>query len=134
MNAVATQANINLAKAADPSINIPSWYAAAAAAGDSSATIGRALRPFPQYSGPPSVTWDNIANLSYNAPLQSASSVAVPRGIGLMDAQARYTLAICATRMMRCATNSSTPPRAASGTCASSRLRISSASIRSDSA
>jgi len=30
-------------------------------------TIGRALRPYPQYSTPPSPYWDNIANISYNS-------------------------------------------------------------------
>jgi hypothetical protein len=67
MNAVATPVNISIALAADPGLAIPSWFAAAAAAGDTSATIGRALRPYPQYSSPPSPTWDNISNLSYNA-------------------------------------------------------------------
>ena len=66
MNAQATPANIAIAQAADPSINIPAWYAAAGAL-SSTATIGRALRPFPQYSAPPSPTWDNIANITYNA-------------------------------------------------------------------
>lgn len=36
-------------------------------------------------------------NLSYNAPLQSSSAIAVPRGIGLIDANGHYTLAIAST-------------------------------------
>jgi hypothetical protein len=66
LNAPATPANIAIATAADPSIQIPSWYAAAGAI-STTPTIGRALRPFPQYSSPPSPTWDNIANISYNS-------------------------------------------------------------------
>ncbi|HXU20111.1 MAG TPA: TonB-dependent receptor [Verrucomicrobiae bacterium] len=66
LNAPATPANIAIAEAADPNITIPAFYAAAGAVSNSP-TIGRALRPFPQYSNPPSVEWDNIANISYNA-------------------------------------------------------------------
>ncbi|HEY4379779.1 MAG TPA: carboxypeptidase regulatory-like domain-containing protein [Acidobacteriaceae bacterium] len=67
LNAPATPANIAIAQAADPSIQIP--YPGYAAAGNISTTptIGRMLRPFPQYSSPPSPEWDNIANLTYNA-------------------------------------------------------------------
>jgi len=67
MNAPATPANIAIAQAADPSVSVP--YAGYAAAGEISKTptIGRMLRPYPQYSSPPSPTWDNVANLSYNA-------------------------------------------------------------------
>jgi hypothetical protein len=67
LNAPATAANIAIAQKADPSIQIP--YAGYAAAGSISTTptIGRMLRPYPQYSSPPSPEWDNIANLSYNA-------------------------------------------------------------------
>jgi hypothetical protein len=36
-------------------------------------------------------------NLSYGAALQNATATAVPRGIGLVDAQGRYSLAIAAT-------------------------------------
>jgi hypothetical protein len=66
MNAQATPANIQIAEAADPSISISPSYQAAGAI-SSTATIGRALRPFPQYSSPPVPTWDNIANISYNS-------------------------------------------------------------------
>jgi hypothetical protein len=66
MNAPATAANIAIAKAADPSISIPSWFAAAGAI-STVPTIGRALRPYPQYSTPPSPYWDNIANIAYNS-------------------------------------------------------------------
>lgn len=67
LNAPATPANIAIAQAADPSIQVP--YPAYAAAGmvSTTPTIGRMLRPYPQYSSPPSPEWDNISNLSYNA-------------------------------------------------------------------
>ncbi len=67
LNAQATPANISIARAIDPSITVP--YAGYAAAGAllSTTTIGRMLRPFPQYSGVPSPEWDNISNLSYNS-------------------------------------------------------------------
>jgi len=67
LNAQATPANLAIAMAADPSIKIPYAGYAAAGAVNKNATIGRMLRPYPQYSGPPSPTWDNVANLSYNA-------------------------------------------------------------------
>lgn len=66
LNAPATPANIAIAQAADPSIQIPAFFAAAGKI-SKTPTIGRALRPFPQYSSPPSPTWDNIANISYNS-------------------------------------------------------------------
>jgi len=66
LNAPATPANIAIAEAADPSISIPPFYAAAGTV-STVPTIGRALRPFPQYSSPPGPEWDNIANISYNA-------------------------------------------------------------------
>ncbi len=67
LNAPATPANIAIAQKADPSIQIP--YAGYAAAGNISTTptIGRMLRPYPQYSSPPAPEWDNIANLVYNS-------------------------------------------------------------------
>lgn len=66
MNLTATPANFAIAHAADPSVVAPySGYVASNANGN--ATIGRMLRPFQQYSSPPGLTWDNIANLSYNA-------------------------------------------------------------------
>ncbi len=66
LNAQATPANIAIAKAADPSINIPAFFAAAGAI-STVPTIGRALRPYPQYSAPPSPTWDNVANINYHS-------------------------------------------------------------------
>jgi hypothetical protein len=67
MNVQASSANITRAQAADSSVTVP--YPGYAAAGNMSSTptIGRMLRPFPQYSSPPGVEWDNIANLAYNA-------------------------------------------------------------------
>ncbi|MFT4111156.1 TonB-dependent receptor domain-containing protein [Silvibacterium sp.] len=66
MNAPATAANIAIAEAADPSISIPSWYAAAGAL-STVPTIGHALLPYPQYSSSPTPAWDNISNVSYNS-------------------------------------------------------------------
>ncbi len=64
MNLAATPANLAIAHAADSSINAPyTGYVAS----NATATIGRMLRPFPQYSSPPGVEWDNISNLAYNA-------------------------------------------------------------------
>ncbi len=67
LNAQATPANLAIAKAADPSINVPYPQYAQAGALSSTATIGHMLRPYPQYSSPPSPTWDNVANISYNS-------------------------------------------------------------------
>ena len=64
LNAAATPANFAIAAAADPRVVVP--YAGFAAT-NSSSTIARALRPFPQYFTPPTPTFDNIANISYNA-------------------------------------------------------------------
>jgi hypothetical protein len=64
LNAPATPANVAIAQA--NGINIPAWYAAAGAV-STVPTIGRAVRPFPQYSSPPAPEWDNIANISYNS-------------------------------------------------------------------
>ncbi len=66
MNAPATATNIAIAKAADPGISIPSYFAAAGAI-STVPTIGHELRPYPQYSTPPSPYWDNVANISYNS-------------------------------------------------------------------
>lgn len=66
LNAQATPANIAIAEKADPSISIPSFYAAAGAI-STKATIGRALQPYPQYSSPPGTQWDNIANIEYHS-------------------------------------------------------------------
>jgi hypothetical protein len=67
MNLAATTTNVAIAHAADSSVVAPYPAYTAAAALSSSASIGRMLRPFPQYSSPPGTEWDNIANLSYNA-------------------------------------------------------------------
>ncbi|HZQ43574.1 MAG TPA: carboxypeptidase regulatory-like domain-containing protein [Acidobacteriaceae bacterium] len=67
MTAPATSANVAVAHAADSSVNAPYPGYTAAAALSTSASIGRMLRPFPQYSSPPGTTWDNVGNLSYNA-------------------------------------------------------------------
>ena len=42
-------------------------YVQTQASPNSVATIGRMLRPYPQYSTPPTLTWDNNANVSYNS-------------------------------------------------------------------
>jgi hypothetical protein len=67
LNAPATAANIAIAQKADPSIVVPYQGYAQAGAISTTPTIGRMLRPYPQYSSPPSPTWDNIANISYNS-------------------------------------------------------------------
>lgn len=69
LNAPATPANVALAMAADPSITVPyaSYVQTQSGSPNSTASIARMLRPYPQYSAPPSPEWDNIANLSYNA-------------------------------------------------------------------
>ena len=66
MNAQATPANIAIAESADPSVSVPAFFADAGAV-SAKATIGRTLQPYPQYSSPPGVQWDNIANISYNS-------------------------------------------------------------------
>jgi uncharacterized membrane protein YeaQ/YmgE (transglycosylase-associated protein family) len=66
LSAQATAANIALAQAADSGISVPSWYAAAGAI-NTTPTIGRVLRPYAQYSSPPTVPWDNISNISYHS-------------------------------------------------------------------
>jgi hypothetical protein len=67
-SAPATAANIAIAQAADPNVTVPySSYVQPAGGTNSTASIGRMLRPFPQYSSPPGVEWDNIGNISYNA-------------------------------------------------------------------
>jgi hypothetical protein len=66
--ASATAANIAAAQAANPSIHVPyASYVQPVGGTNSTASIGRMLRPFPQYSSPPGVEWDNIGNISYNA-------------------------------------------------------------------
>jgi hypothetical protein len=66
MNAQATTKNIAIAQAADSSISVDSWYAAAGAK-STTPTIGRWLRPHPQYSSPASPAWDNIGNVNYHS-------------------------------------------------------------------
>jgi hypothetical protein len=66
-NAGASAANVAIAQQADPSVMVPYSGYEAAGALSSTASIGRMLRPFPQYSAPPGPQWDNVANLSYNA-------------------------------------------------------------------
>ncbi len=64
----ANPANVAIAQAAYPGYTLPyAGYEQAAGGTNTTGTIGRALRPFPQYSGTPSPEWDNIANISYNA-------------------------------------------------------------------
>jgi hypothetical protein len=68
LNAPATPANIAIAQAALPGIAVPyANYGQAVGGTNATATIGRMLRPYPQYSSPPSPEWDNIGNFSYNA-------------------------------------------------------------------
>lgn len=67
LNAPATPANIAIAEAADPAITVPYTGYAAAGQVSSTPTIGRMVRPFPQYSSPPAPEWDNIANIAYNS-------------------------------------------------------------------
>ncbi len=68
LNAAANPANVAIAQANGPfTLPYASYQQGAGGTNTSTSTIGRALRPFPQYSGPPSPEWDNIANISYNA-------------------------------------------------------------------
>lgn len=67
LNAQATSANIAIAQAADPAVKVPYPGYAAAGAINTKPTIARMLQPFPQYSSPPSATYDNVGNISYNA-------------------------------------------------------------------
>src|ERR1700761_2268390 len=66
--APATAANIAAAQAANSNVKVPyATYVQPVGGTNSTATIGRILRPYSQYSSPPSVEWDNIGNISYNA-------------------------------------------------------------------
>jgi hypothetical protein len=65
LNSVASPANVAIVQAALPGYQLP--YANYSSTATTTGTIGRSLRPYPQYSSPPSATYDNIANLSYNA-------------------------------------------------------------------
>lgn len=64
--APATPANVAKAQSAMPGINIPTYFQAAASAGDTTATIAQGLTAFPQYSGVTD-TWGNVGNFSYNS-------------------------------------------------------------------
>ena len=64
--AQATAQNIAIAQAADPSISIPAFYAAAGAV-STTPTIGKSLLAYPQYSATPSALWSNVGNISYNS-------------------------------------------------------------------
>jgi hypothetical protein len=66
MSVAAKAANVAYATANDSSISVDSWYQAAGAL-STTPTIGRWLRPYPQYSAPPSSVWANIANINYNS-------------------------------------------------------------------
>jgi hypothetical protein len=66
LSAIATPANVALARAADPNYALP-YASYSATNANSTATIARSLRPYPQYSSPPSATYDNVGNISYNA-------------------------------------------------------------------
>jgi len=66
MAAQATAANITRTEAADSGVSVDTWYANAGAK-STVPTIGRWLRPYPQYSAPPSAVWDNIANTNYHS-------------------------------------------------------------------
>ncbi len=64
----ANPANVALAQANGTGYTLPyAGYQQAAGGTNTTGSIARALRPFPQYSSPPSPEWDNIANISYNA-------------------------------------------------------------------
>ena len=64
----ANPANVAIAQGAYSGFALPyPTYLQPAGGTNSTGTIARALRPYPQYSAPPSPEWDNIANISYNA-------------------------------------------------------------------
>ena len=67
LNAPATPANIAIAEKADPAVTVPYPGYAAAGAISTVPTIGRMLRPYPQYSSPPTPEWDNVGNVAYDA-------------------------------------------------------------------
>jgi len=66
LTAPATPANVAKAQGLMSGVNIPTFFQAAASAGDTNATIGQGLVAFPQYSGV-SDTWGNVGNFSYNS-------------------------------------------------------------------
>ena len=67
--AAATPANVAKAQAAMPSVKIPGFYQAAAAANPTSSvvTIAHGLVAFPQYSGVSDTWGSNVGNFSYNS-------------------------------------------------------------------
>jgi len=66
LSAPATAANIAILQKVMPGVTLPAFFTQAATA-STTPTIARGLRPFPQYSSPPSATWDNIGNNNYHA-------------------------------------------------------------------
>ncbi|WP_263377419.1 TonB-dependent receptor [Granulicella paludicola] len=63
----ANAANFAIAQRASSSVVLPYPTYLQTGTSNSTATIARALRPYPQYSAPPAPEWDNIANIAYNA-------------------------------------------------------------------
>jgi hypothetical protein len=66
LTAPATAPNVAKAQSVMQGVNIPAFFQAAAAAGDTTATIAQGLTAFPQYSGVTD-TWGNVGNYSYNS-------------------------------------------------------------------
>jgi hypothetical protein len=66
LNAAATTANVAIAQAAMPGLNIPAYYQAAAAV-STTATIAHGLVAFPQYTGVTDTWGANSQNTSYNS-------------------------------------------------------------------
>jgi hypothetical protein len=66
LTAPANAANVAKAQSIMSGLTIPAYFEAAAAAGDTNATIAQGLVAFPQYSGV-SDTWGNVGNFSYNS-------------------------------------------------------------------
>ncbi len=66
LTAPATAANVAKAAGLVSGVNIPTFFQAAAAAGDTNATVAQGLVAFPQYSSV-SDTWGNVGNFSYNS-------------------------------------------------------------------
>jgi hypothetical protein len=62
----ATPANFAIAQSAYPGLMAP-YPGYVATNATTAASISRMLRPYPQYSSPPSATYDNVGNISYNA-------------------------------------------------------------------
>jgi hypothetical protein len=66
LTAPATPVNVAKAQSVMQGVNIPAFFQAAAAAGDTGATIAQGLTAFPQYGGVTD-TWGNVGNFSYNS-------------------------------------------------------------------